>query len=356
MTFGKPVGVGVLGASGYTGCELVRLLQSHPGAKILALGSRQYKGIPYAQVFPGLPSVQQNFDDDVTDPQVWIDKGISVVFAALPHAAFAERAKSFVDSGLQIIDLSADFRLHDPQQYPLRYHFEHPHPDLLKTAVYGLCEWEKEAIGQAQFVANPGCYTTASLLAVLPAIAAGLWNGDPIVINAISGISGAGRGLKLGTHFVEATNSIMPYKVGETHVHLGELRQVIGKAANVTHPCVIFNPHLAPMNRGISASIALPLNQAISQAEVQVLFEQRYVEAPFVRVLCGDELPETRHVRGSNRCDIAVRVAANGKMLLVFSAIDNLIKGASGQAIQNWNIMQKWPETTGLSVEGWTYA
>ena len=181
------------------------------------------------------------------------------------------------------------------------------------------------------------------------------------MVNAVSGVSGAGRAPKLATHFVECGSSVAPYRVGEAHVHLGEIKQTIASVAETTDggangPCVVLNPHLVPMARGIVATIAIPLSRRMQEAELLELYTERYARAPFVHLLGPEQLPETRHVRGSNRCDMAVRAVADGRMLLVFSAIDNLLKGAAGQALQNWNIMQGWPEQTGLPFGGWSCA
>lgn len=353
---GANVGVGILGASGYTGAELIRLLTEHPGARLVALGSQSHVSKRLGDVLPGLPHVDLTFDA-AQDPQSWKDRGVDVVFAALPHGAFAAQARSFLQAGIRAIDLSADFRLREASAYPDRYHFEHPAADLLERAVYGLPEWFGDAVQQARFIANPGCYATAILLGALPALAQNLCSKNPIVVNAVSGVSGAGRAPKLLTHFVECGNSVAPYRVGEVHVHLGEIKQTMTLVGSFeAEPCVVFNPHLVPMSRGIVASIAIPLREPISEAKARDIYEARYSDCPFVAVLKQDTLPETRHVRGSNRCDIALRVADGGRMLLVFSAIDNLIKGAAGQAVQNWNLMQGWPETTGLPMGGWSCA
>ena len=348
------VGVGVLGATGYTGAELVRLLAAHPHAALRAVGSRQHAGEPLAGVHPGLAPLDLVLDDDPTDPDPWVDRGVEVVFAALPHGALASRAPAYLAAGIRVIDLSADFRLRDAAEYPRRYHFEHPAPNLLAQATYGLTEWCGSELAGAELVANPGCYATAILLAALPAVAAGWWSGAPLVVNALSGVSGAGRMPTATTHFVECGNSAAPYKVGETHAHLGEIAQALGQQGG--KGAIVFNPHLVPMARGILANLAIPLRHPVSEAELQELYAARYASAPFVRLLAGDALPETRHVRGSNQCHLALRLAAEGKLLLVFSAIDNLVKGAAGQAIQNWNRMFDWPETTGLPLMGWACA
>ncbi len=374
------VGIGILGATGYTGAELVRLLSAHPGAELLGLSSRRQAGHPMAQAWPALAEVEQVLDDDVLEPSAWQARGIDVVFSALPHGAFARRARAFLDAGMRVVDLSADFRLTSAEEYRGRYGMEHPEPSLLGKACYGLTEWCGSELAPARLVANPGCYPTAVLLATLPALRAGWWNGGPIVANALSGVSGAGRAPSATTHFVECGNSAAAYRVGEEHSHLGEMRQAardiglegIGRgdhlggaapsgrdgapSADARIPSLIFNPHLVPMARGILASVAVPLAHAVDRNEAGALYLACYQGRPFVRLLAGDALPETRNVRGSNRCDLALRVAAAGKMLLVFAAIDNLIKGAAGQAVQNWNLMQGWSETTGLPLSGWACA
>lgn len=347
------VGIGVLGVSGYTGMEVLRLLLAHPNAEILALGSRQHKGQKLGSILPAMPYLDLPIDDDPIDPTPWAKRGVKTVFAALPHGAFAERAQNFLELGIRLVDLSADFRLHNAADYPRHYHMEHPARHLLADAVYGLTEWcTPQSLRAAQLVANPGCYPTATLLSVLPMISSGEWNGAPIVVNAMSGVSGAGRAAKQNTHFVECGNSLSPYKVGESHSHLGEITQAIRLESGLDQASVIFNPHLVPMARGIITTTTLPLRRAWTQNDAVELFKARYAQCPFVHVLDGDALPETRFVRSSNRCDIAVRVVAGGTMLLVMAAIDNLVKGAAGQAVQNWNVMYGFDETTGVPRAG----
>jgi N-acetyl-gamma-glutamyl-phosphate reductase len=346
------VGIGILGASGYVGAELVRLLSAHPGAELLALGSRQHAGRGFPDVWPSMPGVGVVLDDDVTDPAAWADQGVEVVFSALPHGAFAARAEAFLAAGLSVVDLSADFRLRSADEYRRRYGIEHPAAGLLPRAIYGLTEWCGPELAEAGLVANPGCYATAALLAALPAVRSGWWSGAPIVVNALSGVSGAGRSPSPTTQFVECANGASPYRVGEEHAHLGEMGQVLGAPDGA----LIFSPHLVPMTRGIIANVAVPLRRAVDPGEALSLYATRYATSVFVRVLENGALPETRNVRGSNRCDLALRVVAGGRMLLVFAALDNLVKGAAGQAIQNWNRIQGWPEETGLPVAAWACA
>jgi N-acetyl-gamma-glutamyl-phosphate reductase len=331
------IGVGVLGATGYGGAELVRLLTTHPGAALLALGSRHQAGKPMARVWPSLPDLDLVLDDDPDDPGAWIDRGVAVVFSALPHGAFLARAAAFLDAGLRVVDLSSDFRL-----------------STAEGVTYGLTEWCGTELDRARLVANPGCYATAVLLAILPAVTAGWWSGSPIIANALSGVSGAGRSPGLTTHFVECGNSAAPYRVGDEHAHLREIARALARVGQ--EGPVVFNPHLVPMARGILATVSIPLAAPVPLAAAQAHFATRYTGSAFVRVLDPGDLPETRHVRGSNRCDMALRLAAGGTVLLVFAAIDNLLKGAAGQAIQNWNRISGWPETTGLPVAGWSCA
>ncbi len=348
---GASCGVGILGATGYTGAELVRLILDHPRAHLVALSARQYAGQRASEAFLALGPCDIVFDGADVDPHAWQARGVAVVFSCLPHGTFASLAPDFLRAGITVIDLSADFRLRDQAAYATHYQWQHPNPDMLPQSYYGLCEWMPLPKPAPRLVANPGCYATAILLGLLPAAAAGWLSDAPVVINAISGVSGAGRSPKLNTHLGEAGNSVGLYKVGQTHQHLGEIGETLARhKAHV--PELIFNPHLAPMARGILASLALPLVAPKSDVEARALYGARYATTPFVRLLAGTQLCETRFVRGSNRCDIAVRVVAEGRLLLVFSAIDNLLKGAAGQAVQNFNRINGFCETLGLSVGG----
>jgi len=354
-------GVGILGATGYAGTELVRLLASHEGARIEALSSRQFSGRSASDAFPGFPEIEVSIEGENVEPAAWRARGIEVVFAALPHGSFAGIARSFLDHGIRVVDLSADFRPGAVNTYADRHGSQHPEINLIGNAIYGLTEWCGAELRDATLVANPGCYATAVLLAVLPAVQSGWWNGDPIVANALSGVTGSGRVPSATTHFVECGNGAAPYKVGETHQHLPEMRDAIharerkDRHSNGT-PRLIFNPHLVPMARGIVANVAIPLSRPISPEEASASYRKCYEEGAFVRLAEGETLPETRHVRGSNRCDLALRVADDGRLLLVYAAIDNLVKGAAGQAIQNWNRMMGWNEATGLPRNAWVNA
>jgi len=357
----RPSVVGILGATGYAGTELVRLLASHPGAQLEGVASRQFAGRAAGDAFPGFTDMNVQVEGEEVDPAAWRARGIDTVFSALPHGSFAARARPFLDAGIRIVDLSADFRPGAAGEYGDRHGARHPDMELVQEAVYGLTEWCGEELSRARLVANPGCYATAVLLAVLPAVEAGWWNGEPIVANALSGVTGSGRAPSTTTHFVECGNGAAPYKVGEAHSHLAEMRDAIhGRAprrgSSVSPPRLILNPHLVPMARGIVANVAIPLSIPTSMDDAIERYRERYEETAFVRLVDGEALPETRHVRGSNRCDLALRVADAGRLLLVYAAIDNLVKGAAGQAIQNWNRMMGWPEPTGLPQNAWVNA
>lgn len=363
-------GVGLLGATGYTGQELLRLLAAHPRVRLAALGSRQLAGRPVAEALPGLPGEAggawpARFEDDpagADETAAWRARGIELVFSALPHGAFAARAAAFRAAGLTVIDLSADFRPGAEAEWTGRHGGAHPAPEFIDEALYGLTEWvDWEPLAGARrpwLVANPGCYATAILLAALPAVRAGWWSGAPLVVNALSGVSGAGRAPSLTTHFVECGGGASPYRVGETHQHRAEMLAALAAQAPGVAGALVFNPHLVPMARGIVANVALPLARAVTLEEAEALYAGAAAGRPFLKFLpaAGGALPETRYVKGSNRCDLAVRVVAEGRMLLVFSALDNLVKGAAGQAVQNMNRAMGWPEELGLPREAWPSA
>ncbi len=349
------IGVGVVGATGYGGAELLRLLAGHPYARLLAASSRQQAGQPLHKIWPAMARQELVLDDDGVSPALWRERGVDTVFLALPHGEGAARVPALLEAGLRVVDLSADYRLRSADLYAHTYAHSHPAPHLLGRAAYGLVEWCSEAeLRAARLVASPGCYATAILLGLLPAVAAGLASGAPVVVNAVSGVSGAGRAPKQSTHFVECEGSVLPYKVGQTHQHLAEIGQRLGQAGAA--PALVFNPHVVPMSRGILATMAVPLAEGVSLDDARQAYAARYAAAPFVNLLPPGELPDTRHVRGSNRCDLGLAGALDGRMLLVFSAIDNLVKGAAGQAVQSWNVMQGWDQATGLPCEGWAVA
>jgi N-acetyl-gamma-glutamyl-phosphate reductase len=340
---GRPIRIAVLGASGYTGAELVRLALAHPAIEVRALAANQKAGQTMADIWPhfasasGLPPLVR------ADAIDWA--GIDAVFGCLPHAASAELIATL--EGPRIIDLSADFRLRDAETYGEWYGVTHPAPALLAEAVYGLTEFARASLTDARLVACPGCYPTAVLLALLPLAQAGLIRPEPIGINALSGVSGAGRGLKEAHLFAEVAEAVHPYAVGR-HRHMPEIEQELARAFGAPL-AVSFTPHLVPMNRGELVTIAVELAGSTS-ADLRAALAARYAAEPFVHLLPDGMAPATRMVRGSNHCVVNVFPDRIAGRALVIAAIDNLVKGSSGQAIQNLNVMFGLPETTGLEA------
>lgn len=338
-----PIRIAVLGASGYTGADLVRLALAHPAVEVAALAANQKAGLAMADIWPhfaparGLPKL---VPADAID---W--SGLDMVFGCLPHAASAELIATL--EGPRVIDLSADFRLRDAETYGEWYGVTHPAPALLAHAVYGLTEFAREALPQARLVACPGCYPTAVLLALLPLAQAQLIRPEPITVNALSGVSGAGRGLKEAHLFPEVAEAVHPYAVGR-HRHMPEIEQQL-RAAFGRPLAISFTPHLIPMNRGELVTIAVELAGS-TPADLRAALDARYAAEPFVHLLPEGAVPATRMVRGSNHCVLNVFADRIPGRALVIAAIDNLVKGSSGQAIQNMNAMFGLPETTGLEA------
>lgn len=338
----KTLRAAVLGASGYTGADMIRLAARHPAIQITALIAKGHAGQPLAQVFPhlanlGLPAL-------VASDQVdWNE--VDVAFCGLPHGtAHAEIAK--LPKRIKIIDMSADFRLRDPKLYAEWYANEHSAPALLKNAVYGLTEHYRDKIKGARLVACPGCYPTAVLLALLPLAKAKLIASDDIIIDAKSGVSGAGRTLKQNILFSEVGEGLSPYGIG-SHRHVPEIEQELGLAAG-SAVTVNFTPHLAPMSRGELCTCYVRLAGKASPADLRQALASAYADSPFVRIVDEGVLPATQHVRGSNFCHIGVFADRIRGRAIVVSAIDNLVKGSAGQALQNFNLMYGFAETTGL--------
>jgi N-acetyl-gamma-glutamyl-phosphate reductase len=336
------VRVSIIGASGYGGGELVRLLAAHPHARLAHLTAESRTGEPYGDVFPNLRGVVAHLTEDADLAAIAADS--DVVFFALPNGVPMTMAPR-LGPRVKMVDLGADFRFRDPATYAAWYKAEHAAPALLAEAVYGQPELHREAIRAARIVANPGCYPTAVLIAAAPFVRAGVLAHNGVVVDAKSGVSGAGRGASPGTHFSEVNENVRPYSVA-AHRHQPEIEQEIAAlaAAPVT---VTFVPHLIPMTRGILATVYLRLAHGLTAAEAEGLLLEAYAHEPFVRVLPGG-LPQTKATYGSNYCDVAVRVDARARLLIVMAALDNLVKGASGQAIQNMNLMCGLPERTGL--------
>jgi len=342
MVTKQSIRAAVLGASGYTGADLIRLAARHPHIQITTLIARGHAGQPLAQVFPHLGGL--GLPDLVTSDAVdWDD--VDVAFCGLPHgSAHAEIAK--VPERVKVVDMSADFRLRDLGTYAQWYGGEHSAPALLEGAVYGLTEQHRAEIKSARLVACPGCYPTAVLLALLPLTKSKLINTEDIIIDAKSGVSGAGRALKQNILFSEAGEGLSPYGIG-SHRHVPEIEQELGLAGGV--PVVInFTPHLVPMARGELCTSYVRLAGSATAADLRIVLTDTYTTSPFVRVVEEGVIPATQHVRGSNYCHIGVFADRIQKRAIVVSAIDNLVKGSAGQAVQNFNLMHGLDETTAL--------
>jgi N-acetyl-gamma-glutamyl-phosphate reductase len=347
--------IAVIGASGYSGEELVRLLLHHPHAELVALTSRQNAGQTLAQVFPKFAGHPKSKTLRFTEPKVeLLGKQADVVFLALPHGVAAEYAVPLLDAGCLVIDLSADFRLRSPEIYKEFYVHDHPAPELLPKSVYGLPEIYRDQIKQASLIASPGCYPTSILLPVIPLLKAGLIKSNGIIADSLSGVSGAGRNAETDYLFCECNESIRPYGVPK-HRHLSEIEEQLSLAAK-TPVTIQFTPHLIPVNRGILTTLYLaPEKHFSTTAEMTALNEKisgcyakAYGREPFVRLLEGKNLPDTKNVNGTNVIEIGWRLDSRTGRLIVMSAEDNLVKGASGQAVQSLNILCGWAETAGL--------
>ena len=331
--------VGIVGGTGYTGAELLRLLADHPQVRVRVLTSRQEGGRTVAELFPHLRG-RVDLKFSVPDPVELAQ--CQAVFFATPHGTAMNLAPDVLKRGAKVLDLSADFRLRDAALFRRWYGIDHTSPDLLSKAVYGLPEVEREALRGASLVACPGCYPTAVQLALLPLLEGDWIDTDSVIADCKSGVSGAGRELKATSLFSEAAESLKAYGL-EGHRHQPEIEQGLAKAAGRPVP-ITFVPHLVPMNRGIFATVYAKLKR---DGDVQALFAKRYSAEPFMDVLPPGSAPETRSVRGANHCRIAVHV--KGRQLVVLSVIDNLVKGAAGQAVQCFNLMFGLPENTGLT-------
>jgi N-acetyl-gamma-glutamyl-phosphate reductase len=337
--------VGIIGASGYTGAELVRLLCRHPEVELTVATSRQYAGKPLGHVFP---SLQGQVDLLCEEPS--IDELLfraDLFFTAVPHQTAMAVVPSLLEGGKRVIDLSADFRIRDSAVYEQWYQ-SHTATQYLAEAVYGLPELHREAIAGARLVANPGCYPTSVLLGLAPLLKAGWLDPESLIIDSKSGTSGAGRGAQVGSLFCEVADGFRAYKVGE-HRHTPEIEQEIAKLCG--RPVTVsFTPHLVPMSRGILSTIYASLVREITQRQAHELFAEYYRQEFFVRVNEPGSYPATQYVRGSNFCDLGCKVDARTGRIVVLAAIDNLVKGAAGQAVQNMNLMCGFQEAEGLEV------
>lgn len=337
----------VLGATGYAGIELVRLLTNHPEVSIEFLGSQSFDG-------KNINEVYQNFNHvlDLECHEIDMDKisKCDVAFTALPHGASKTVIPELIKTGIKVIDLSGDFRYDDVKVYEKWYGQEHSSPELLKESVYGLCELHREEIKSARLIGNPGCYTTCSILGAYPLLKNGWADTENIIIDAKSGVTGAGRGLNLAYHFCECTENSKAYKVA-THRHTSEIEQELSHAAG-KDIILSFTPHLIPQKRGILATIYMNLKTPRSVEEVHKIYEEFYKDEYFVRVKKCGTLPETKHVAGSNFVDIGVCVDERLNRAIIVSTLDNIVKGAAGQAVQNMNLMFGLDEKTALANAG----
>jgi N-acetyl-gamma-glutamyl-phosphate reductase len=336
---------GIINVTGYIGAELARLLYQHPQVKLQSVTGRSLAGQRLGEVFPNLDRIGLIIEAE-------IDKDIDIAFVAMPHKASVNIVPDLLEMGIQVIDLGADFRLKDAGAYPRWYGFEHPAPELLGNSVYGLPELHRSDIVSASLVANPGCYSTSAILALAPAVQAGIINQN-IIIDSKSGVSGAGRTLSLTTHYSEVNESLSAYSLGG-HRHQPEIKQELDLLSTDFPLAITFVPHLVPMTRGILSSCYAKLkdekqlqnNGAIDK--IKQLYVEYYKSAPFIQIT--SKPPETKHALGSNFCLIYITVDIINSMLIVISCIDNLVKGGAGQAIQNMNLMFNLPETTGLET------
>jgi N-acetyl-gamma-glutamyl-phosphate reductase len=331
--------VGIVGATGYTGMELVRLINNHPEVELVFATSDSQSGENLKSVFPSAPSIQL-----ISLEQAPLDQ-VEAIFLCLPHATSASIAQTILNAGVRVIDLSADFRLQEESVYLQWYEVPHPAPQLLKEAVYGLSEFFRKELLGARLVANPGCYPTSALLALQPALKNDLCNGS-VIIDAKSGVSGAGRKPSLKTHFVEVAGNLSPYNIGRVHRHIPEIEQAFTWWSSCP-PALIFSPHLIPAPRGLLSTIYVQLRSGWNETKVRELYQEAYADEAFIEVLPAGDAATYAHVNYSNRCVIGITTAAD--TLILTSAIDNLLKGASGQALQNLNVMFELEETHGLA-------
>ena len=336
--------VGIIGATGYAGAEIVRILQNHPDAEIKWYGSRSYIDEPYADIYGSMFEIVPDVcaGEDIEK----LADSVDVIFTATPQGYLGGLMSESLLSKCKVIDLSADFRIKDAARYEEWYKIHHASPEFLPEAVYGLCEINREAVKTARLVANPGCYTTCSILTLYPLVREKLIDENSIIIDAKSGTSGAGRGAKVANLFCEVNESIKAYGV-TTHRHTPEIEDQLGYAAG--HPLqLIFTPHLVPMNRGILATAYASLREGVTEEMISLAYDKYYQNETFVRHLPGKKCPETRFVKGSNYVDVNAIVDKRTNRVVAMGALDNVVKGAAGQAVQNMNLMFGLDEREGL--------
>jgi len=337
--------VGIIGATGYAGAELARILQNHKYAEVISYGSRSYSGDKFSSIYRNFESLtnKECVDEDLLS----LSKEVDVIFTATPGGFTSANLNKEILENAKVIDLSGDYRFKDASVYEKWYKTEHKNKELLKEAVYGLCEINREKIKGARLVANPGCYTTCSILTAYPLIKEGVIDGDSLIVDAMSGVSGAGRGAKIPNLFCEVNESAKPYGVAD-HRHTPEIEEQLSIAAgkDIT---INFTPHLIPINRGILVTEYANLKTKITMDEIKKIYDKYYGKEKFIRVL-QENYPEIRFVKGSNFVDIAFKIDERTNRVILMGALDNLIKGAAGAAVQNMNILFDIDESHGLCM------
>lgn len=337
--------VGIIGATGYAGAELVRLLSGHPGVTLSVITSRQYVGKAYGDVYPAMAGVV-DLTCEAYDPEKIAEKA-DLLFIALPHKVPMGIVPDLLCRGKKVVDLSADFRFSDVERYEAHYQ-PHTAKELLADAVYGLSDVYHEKIALSDLVGNPGCYPTSTLLPLIPLLRENLLAPSTIVVDSKSGVSGAGRGVSLGTHFCEVNEGFKAYKAAD-HRHSPEMEEVLSREAG-EEVAITFVPHLLPATRGMLSTIYASLKRPVEEKEIRGVLEDFYASRQFVRIAKEGAMPDISHVRGTNYCNIGVKLDARNGRLVIVSVIDNLVKGAAGQAVQNMNIMLGLDDGMGLSA------
>ena len=335
--------VGIAGASGYTGVELVKLISNHPQARLEAVTSNQYAGQAFTEIFPSMRGFE-NLICETLDPTRLAGR-IDLIFLALPHKVSMAHAPAFIDQGIKVVDLSADFRFSQVAAYESAYQ-PHSAKALMAQSVYGLSEMYRDEIKQANIIGNPGCYPTSILLPLLPLLREKCIEPQGLISDSKSGVSGAGRGLSLTTHFCETNENFSAYKVGN-HRHVPEINEQLSTHAGVDVK-ITFTPHLVPVTRGMISTIYAQVTPGTTEDQIRKIYDTYYGAEPFVRCLEPGKFPAMSHVRGTNCCDFGIHLDSSQGRLVIVSAIDNLLKGAAGQAVQNMNIMMGRPDTEGL--------
>lgn len=335
---------GIIGATGYAGAEIVRLLTGHPDAEIVWYGSRSYIEQPYADIYGSMFEIVTNRCDG--EDLEKLAESVDVIFTATPQGYLSSVLTESILAKTKVVDLSADYRIRDAARYEAWYKIHHESPQFLEEAVYGLCEINRASIKEARLIANPGCFPTCSILSLYPLVKEGLIDPRGIIIDAKSGTSGAGRGAKVANLFCEVNESIKAYGV-TTHRHTPEIEDQLGYACG-QEITLTFTPHLVPMNRGILVTAYAPLTEGVTQSMIDDAYARCYQGEPFVRVMPSSRAPETRNVKGSNYADVNAVIDSRTNRAVVMGAIDNLVKGAAGQAVQNMNLLCGLEETEGL--------